>query len=160
MLIDFSKLLLLTVAELLRRAWSGLERNLPLTARVLSLPAAFAEANCARRMERMVKRIAAMGAKIAMVQAQLRRGMNIATIEDDLRFRTMLMAVKNDMRALQCEAAAWQCDRNARVSSTRLRTALGEVASISEKTYAMADALLWELAELDRQREESGGAGA
>jgi hypothetical protein len=57
----------------------------------------------------------------------------------------MLAVVKADMRTLQCEAAAWQNDRHAAVASARLAAALVAVASMSERIYCMADALLWEL---------------
>ncbi|MDB5961466.1 MAG: hypothetical protein JWP59_2760 [Massilia sp.] len=152
MFLDFSKLLYITVHELLRRAWVGFKHHLPFTASVLMLPALLAEASCARRMENMVRRLTAMGVKIDLVRADLNSGRNAAAIVGDAHFRRMLAVVKTDMRALQCEAAAWQCDRHAGVASARLTAALTAVATVSERIHALADGLLWELAERDRQR--------
>lgn len=151
MLLDFSRLLYLTVVELLRRAWVGLERRLrPLQ----DAKAFFAELACARRMETLVRRLFTMGMKIDMVRAQLRSGRNCAAIEADTDFRRMLAVVKTDMRALQCEAAAWQNDRQASIASARLSAALTAAAAMSERIYKLADELLWELAERDRQAAE------
>lgn len=151
MLLDFSRLLYLTVVELLRRACVGLAQRLgPLH----SARAWFAELACARRMEALVRRLFAMGMKIDMVRAQLRSGRNCAAIEADTAFRRMLGVVKTDMRALQCEAASWQNDRQASISSARLSAALVAAAAMSERIYCLADELLWELAERDRQAIE------
>ncbi|HEU5434987.1 MAG TPA: hypothetical protein VFU95_01110 [Telluria sp.] len=153
MLLDFFKLLTITLVELSRRAWCGVQRHLPLTAAVLVFPSLFAEASCARRMETMVRRMTAMGVRIDLVRAELESGRNTAAIVADTHFRSMLTVVKNDMRALQREAAAWQADRHAGVASARLRAALSAVAAVSERIHALADGLLWELAELDRRRD-------
>lgn len=156
MLLDFFKLLQLTLAELARRGWRWFERELPFTASVLCLPAMLAEAGCARRMEIMVRRLDAMGRKIDLVRKQLRSGLCIASIEEDAHFRRMLAVVKADMRALQCEAAAWQCDHSVREPGARLGAALAAVARMSEHIYKLADELLWELGE--RERGQGGAA--
>ncbi|WP_426193580.1 hypothetical protein [Massilia sp. DWR3-1-1] len=152
MFLDFSKLLFLTLTELLRRAWLGFKHHMPYTANVLLLPAALAEASCARRLERMVRRLNAMGAKIDLVRAELRSGRNVDLIESDRNFRHMLGVVKTDMGLLQREAAAWQHDRSATIASARLGAALSAVARVSERLHGTADVLLWELAERDRLR--------
>lgn len=147
MLLDFSKLLLLTVCELLRRGGAGVAQQL---AAMFTMPAFLAEFACARRMEMLVRRLCAMGVKIDLVRAELRSGRNVAAIEADAHFRRMLVIVKDDMRSLQCETAAWQNDRHAAVASARLGAALTLVASMSERIYVLADEVLWELAERDR----------
>ena len=147
MLLDFSRLVLLTIVELLRRGGSVLDRSLARGLRSLRLPAWLAEAACARRMETMVRRLVAMGRKIELVRTELRAGRNVEAIAADREFRRMLAVVKADMRTLQCEAAAWQNDRHAAIASPRLAAALVSVASMSERIYCMADALLWELGE-------------
>lgn len=153
MLLEFFQLLRLTLVELSRRAWRAFARTLPITAGVLSLPAWFAEANCARRMEAMVRRLDAMGARIDLVRTQLRNGLCIESIEEDAHFRRMLAVVKTDMRALQREAAAWQCDREASVPGARLGAALSAVNKVSERIYKLADALLWELEQRDGEQQ-------
>ncbi len=153
MFIEFLQLLRLTIVELARRAWRVFARELPFTARVLCLPALFAEASCARRMEVMVKRLDAMGARIDLVRSQLRSGLCIESIEADAHFRRMLAVVKTDMRALQREAAAWQCDREAAVPSVRMRAALSAVNKVSERIYKLADSLLWELEQRDGEQQ-------
>lgn len=147
MLLDFSRLLCLTVLELLRRGYAGAAQRL--TA-LCSMPAWLAEFACARRMEMLVRRLFTLGMKIDMVRAQLRSGRDVAAIEADMEFRRMLAIVKADMRALQCETAAWQNDRHAAIASARLRAALAAVATISERIYGLADELLWDLSERDR----------
>jgi hypothetical protein len=152
MLIDLSRLLLLTISALLRRGWVLFGRHFPLTAWVLRLPAALAELHCAHRMEVMVRRIEAMGLRIDSVHAALRSGHDCALIEGDVRFRRMLGVVRDDMCVLRGEAAAWQRDRHAAIASARLRAALASVAGASARIHGRADALLVELAERDRRR--------
>ena len=152
MLIDFSRLLLLTMSELLRRGWALFGRHFPFTVGVLRLPAALAELHCAHRMEVMVRRIEAMGRRIDSVHAALRSGHDCAVIESDVRFRRMLGVVRDDMRLLQGEAAAWQRDRHATTVSARLSAALTSVAGASARIHGRAEALLAELAERDRRR--------
>ena len=152
MLIDFSRLLLLTMSELLRRGWVLFGRHFPLTAWVLRLPAALAELHCAHRMEVMVRRMEAMGRRIDSVHAALRSGHDCAVIEGDVRFRRMLGVVRDDMRILQGEAAAWQRDRYATTASARLSAALAAVAGASARIHGRAEALLEDLAERDRRR--------
>ena len=147
MLIDFSRLLFLTVVELLRRAYVGVAQQ---CAACFTMPAFLVELGCARRMEILVRRLFTMGMRIDMVKSQLRSGRNVAAIEGDMEFRRMLAIVKVDMRALQCEAAAWRNDRHASIVSARLSAALLSVASMSERIYRLADELLWELAERDQ----------
>lgn len=156
MLIDFSKLLCLTVLELWRRAWRAVEQHLPLTASVLGWPSRLAEARCARRMEGMVTQLLAMIGKIELVRSQLHAGLQIASIAEDQRFRQMLKVVKTDMRALQHEALAWQGDGDARAASARLRTALAQLTRVSEQLFLLADQVLGELARHDGATAAAG----
>lgn len=144
MLTDFSRLLYLTLLDLLRRARLGLPVHLPLTAMVLALPGRLEEWHCAWRMELMVRRMRAMGKRIALVHDEVRRGRNVAAIRRDARFRAMLAVVRSDMRLLQIEALAWQRDRQA-VPGVRLGMALRAVVAVSEQVYTQADRLIREL---------------
>lgn len=149
MLIDFSRLLLLSFFALLRRGWLLLEH---LSAGIV-LPSALAQFGCARRLETLVRRLTTMVGKMEVVRAELRSSHDTAAIEADTTFRSMLLALKGDMRALQCEAAAWQSDHDARPCSARLQLALLAVARITVRVHGLADELLWELAERDRERQ-------
>ena len=147
MLTDFSRLLLLTFADVLRRAG----RNIALLSWLRALPALFAEVICARRMEAMVRRIDALGRRIDLVHGELQSGHDAAAIMDDARFRRMLAIVKDDMQALRSEAAAWQGDAEA-APGARMVAALAAVAAGSERVHTLADIVLTALNEHDRQR--------
>ena len=147
-LIDFSRLLLLTFFELLRRAWAGVRLHLPLTATVLALPWRLAELQCAWRMELMVRRMRAMAQRIELVHRALLHDQNGPAIRGDTRFCAMLAVVRRDMAALQMEAKAWQRDRRA-VPGIRLKAALDAVITVSGQVFGLADNLLRALDDSD-----------
>lgn len=156
MFIEFWKLIFLTVRESLRRLGVATRREsvqalrLPVVA--WWLPALFAEARCARKVEALAMRLTRMGGKIESLRTHLRAASYPDAVDADASFRTMLTELKQDMRALRCEVANWQADRSAAIFSVRLQVALATIAAVSERIFTLADQLLWELAERDRAR--------
>jgi hypothetical protein len=155
MFIELCKLLFLTAREWLRRLGAAARRESALAfrlpVRAWWLPALFADARCARRVEALAQRLMRMGAKIESLRAHVRCASYPDAVDGDTSFRVMLTELKQDMRALRCEVAGWQCD-SAAAGSMRLQLALATIAAISERIFTLADQLLWDLAERDRVR--------
>lgn len=155
MFLEFCKLLFLTAREWLRRLGVAAQREsaraprLPI--RAWWLPALFADARCARRVEALALRLTRMGSKIESLRVHVRGASYPDSVDSDAGFLVMLTELKQDMRALRCEVAGWQCD-SAALGSARLQRALAAIAVISERIFTQADQLLWELAERGRVR--------
>ena len=155
MLIEFFKLIYLTVREWLRRLGVAAQRESTLALRLPAhawwLPPIIVETRCARKVEALALRLTRMGGKIESLRAHVRAASYPDAVDSDTGFRVLLAELKQDMRALRCEVVTWQSER-AVIASMRLQVALATIASISERVFTLADQLLWELAERDRVR--------
>lgn len=161
MLIALFKLVVLTVQEYLRRVFGATTRRpfapLRLPPFTFWLPPVFAQTYCARRMEALAVRLTRMGQKISTFLGYVRAGHFKDAIDADVSFRAALVELKEDMRMLRCQLAAWQSERQSEVIVVRLELALARLSKISEEVFAAADQLLWEIAEHDRVDQRISG---
>ena len=106
-----------------------------------------AERRCALRLDRVADGLLAMGARIDVLRDAMARGALGEPLDADRSLRESLKGLKEDIRGVRCQLASMQTPQPA----ARLQRAFARLATIAERTYAMADKLQWEIEEHDER---------
>ncbi|MBC7686372.1 MAG: hypothetical protein H7176_14250, partial [Bdellovibrionales bacterium] len=99
-----------------------------------------AQRRCALRLDRIADALLAMGARIDLLRDAMARGALGEPLDADRSLRESLRGLKQDIRGVRCQLASMQTPQPA----ARLQRAFARLATIAERTYAMADKLQWE----------------
>lgn len=113
------------------------------------MPPFVKQLRCARRMEMLAVRLAAMSRKIAAFEAGLLNGTFREAVDADFAIREMLKGLKEDIRHIRCEMATVPTSARSGYGGARLRDAMARLRTVAEETYVAADRLLWEIGEHD-----------
>lgn len=116
---------------------------------VLLVPPLFRQLRCARRMDSLAVRLAAMRRKIAAFEASIVEGAFKEAVDADFTIREMLKGLKEDIREIRCEMPAVPMAARSGYGGERLRAAIAHLHTVAEETYVAADRLLWEIGEHD-----------
>lgn len=116
----------------LHSAFTRLRRWLADPLRALPLPRAWVEVRCARRLDRLARRVLDLRARIDA------RAARPDTSDADGNLRRMLAGVGAELGRLRCDLAQWHMHECGGRSGTRLATALARLNKIAAETQAAA----------------------
>lgn len=115
--------------------------------RTLPLPRAWVALRCARRLDRLARRLQLMHGRIAGMQRHLSAGgaLPSAASDTDGALRRRLAALRAELAGMRCDLARWHARECGGHSGARLAVALAHVNRIAVDTYAAALSLEAEL---------------
>ena len=107
---------------------------------LLPVPRAWVELRCARRLDRLARRLQRMHARIAFMQDHLNGGATPATPASDAdgSLRRMLAGLREELARMRCDLARWHTRECGGESGARLAAALARLNRIAVDTNAAA----------------------
>lgn len=121
--------------------------------RLLPAPRAFVEWRCARRLDRLARRMQQMQARIVFMHDHLLGDGAPARPDADGSLRHMLVGLRGELSRMRCDLALWYAEECGGESGERLATALARLNRIAVDTHAAATRLE---AELDARAGSAG----
>jgi hypothetical protein len=108
--------------------------------RQLPAPRAWVELRCARRLDRLARRLEGMHARIACMQDHLMDGDTKAPPASDAdgSLRRMLAGLRAELARMRCDLALWHARECGGESGARLAAALARLNRIAVDTNAAA----------------------
>jgi len=115
--------------------------------RLLPAPRAWVELRCARRLDRLARRLQCMHARIAVMQDHLTGNDAPASPASDAdgSLRRMLAGLRAELARMRCDLALWHVRECGGESGARLTQALARLNRIAVDTHAAAQRLEAEL---------------
>jgi hypothetical protein len=113
--------------------------------RLFPAPRAFVELRCARRLDRLARRMQQMQARIAFMHDHLLGDGAPARPDADGSLRRMLVGLRGELSQMRCDLALWYAQECGGESGERLATALARLNRIAVDTHAAATRLEAEL---------------
>jgi hypothetical protein len=107
---------------------------------LLPLPRMWVEMRCARRLDRLARRLQLMQGRIAGIQDHLLAGgtLPMAISDTDGALRRMLAGLRGELARMRCDLARWHAQECGGQSGTRLAEALARLNRIAVDTHATA----------------------
>jgi hypothetical protein len=108
--------------------------------RMMPAPRAWVEVRCARRLDRLARRLQGMHARIAVMQDHLTGGDTKTSPDSDADggLRRMLAGLRAELARMRCDLALWHVRECGGESGARLAAALARLNRIAVDTNAAA----------------------
>jgi hypothetical protein len=115
--------------------------------RMVPAPRAWVELRCARRLDRLARRLQRMHVRIAVMQDYLTGGETpaIPASDADGSLRSMLAGLRAELARMRCDLALWHVRECGGECGARLAAALARLNRIAVDTHAAAQRLEAEL---------------